>query len=869
MKLHEDIRKQLEPVLAGVARPARYLGGEHNMIKKDPEAQKIRVCLAFPDIYDIGQSYIGFYILYNILNKRPGTLCERTFSPWTDMEAVMREHDIPLWSLESFLPVSSFDVVGFTLQYELHYTTIINMLDLAGIPVRACDRETGDYPLVIGGGLCCVNPEPVAEFFDAFLLGDGEEAFPEILDVVEKCRESGMTRPETLRELTRIGGVYVPSLYTPVYTEDAVFAGMKAVDGAPLPVVSRYVKSLKPEYYPDHPLVPLCEIVHDRLAVELTRGCTRGCRFCNAGMIYRPKRERPVNEVLGQVVKGIESTGWEDISLVSLSTSDYPGLEELVGKIGDSLQGKMVSVSLASMRADNFTVKMAESVAGGRKSSLTFAIEAGTQRLRDVINKNLTENQFLETIETALKGGWNGFKLYFMVGLPTESDQDVIAIAELLNKVNSLLKRYGGKRVNVTISPFSPKPMTPFQWEAQDSVEKINEKLRLIRRNLNAKSVTLKTGDPVISMLECRIGRGGRETGRVLYDAWEKGSRLEAWSEHFNAGLWRDSFEKAGISLVDGFENLNPGSPLPWGHLSFGISESFLLAEHKRSLTSESTVDCDEKCHNCGDYTSFCAMMKKQSAQKAVKQEPGIVKKEVGESAFGRKRKTVEGRKEVLVPVDTRFRIKFGKNDAVRFTGHLDTVRLFDRAMRRAGIPLSYSQGFHPHPKISFSPPLPLGMKSTAEYADFSLSKPFPNIENVLKRELGPGFELIGIRSITEKVKALSSFISLSEYYVSCSVNGELKDTVKSIFEHESISVSRSTKKGPKAVDIRPGIIEINLNGTNTGFTMILGSTPGQSAKPSEVLGLIFDNVIPVSVIRTEQYAVINEKRVTPFEVLR
>jgi len=869
MKLHEDIREQLEPFLAGVSRPARYLGGELNMIKKDPAAQKIRVCLAFPDIYDIGQSYIGFYILYNILNKRAGTFCERAFSPWPDMETAMREQDIPLWSIESFLPVSSFDVVGFTLQYELHYTTIINMLDLAGIPVRTCDRATGDYPLIIGGGPCCVNPEPVAEFFDAFLLGDGEEAFPEILDVVEKCRESGLTRPETLQELARIGGGYVPSLYTPVYTENGAFAGMKAEDGAPLPVVSRFVESLKPEYYPDHPLVPLCEVVHDRLAVELTRGCTRGCRFCNAGMIYRPKRERPVEEVLDQVVKGIERTGWEDISLVSLSTSDYPGLEELVGKIGDSLQEKMVSVSLASMRADNFSVKMAESVAGGRKSSLTFAIEAGTQRLRDVINKNLTESQLLETLETALKGGWNGFKLYFMIGLPTESDQDIIAIAELLNKVNSLLKRYGGKRINVTVSPFSPKPMTPFQWEAQDSVEKINEKLRLIRRNLNAKSVTLKTDDPVISMLECRIGRGDRETGKVLYDAWEKGSRLDGWSEHFNAGLWRASFEKAGISLEDGSEKLKPGSPLPWGHLSYGISESFLLAEHKKSLTGESTGDCDEKCHNCGDYVSFCAMMKKQAALKEVEQESGIVKQDAGESAFGRKRKAVPGRKGVLVPVDTRFRIKFGKNDAMRFTGHLDTVRLFDRAMRRGGIPLSFSQGFHPHPKISFSPPLPLGMKSTAEYADFSLSKPFPDIENVLRRELGPGIELFGIRSVTEKVKSLNSIISLSEYYVACVVNGELKDTVKSICDRDSISVNRSTQKGPKTIDIRPGIIEINFNGTNNGFTMILGSIPGQSAKPSEVLGLIFDDVMPVCVIRTEQYAVINEKRVTPFEVLR
>lgn len=867
MEYQSAIRSQVEQVLLRVVKPARYVGGELNMIKKDPGQQNIKVCLAFPDIYDIGQSYIGFYILYNILNKRRATLCERTFAPWTDMEELMRGENIPLWSLESFLPVSSFDVVGFTLQYELHYTTVLNMLDLAGIPLKAAERGKTD-PLVFGGGPCCINPEPVAEFFDAFLLGDGEEAFPEMLDVIERSRASGHSRRQTLNDLTTVGGVYVPSRYKPRFGKDGSFAGMKSTDGGQLPVTARFVERLKPDYYPDRPLVPLCEIVHDRLAVELMRGCTRGCRFCSAGMSYRPKRERPVQEVVDQVVTNIGNTGWEDVSLVSLSTSDYSGLEELVAKIGDALGDRMVTVSLSSLRADNFSIAMADAVAGGKKSSLTFAPEAGTQRLRNVINKNLTEEQLFETLKNALGGGWNGFKLYFMMGLPTETEEDIIAIADLLNRIHALLRHYKGQRVNVTLSSFSPKPLTPFQWEPQNSVEELARKIRLVKRHLRARLINLKTDDPLVSMLECRLSRGGRELSAVILDAWKQGARLDGWSEQFRADIWTVAFGKAGIALENGGGWIEPGSQLPWSHLSFGISESFLLAERGKAIRGENTPDCGDKCQGCGPYAPFCAEAKKATVPVPVRMEaPGATQER--ERQFGRKKRVIITRSTTPYLSDLRFRIKFAKRSTVRFTSHLDLVRLFDRTMRRAGIPVAYSQGFHPHPKISFGPPLPVGMKSLAEYADFTLRKSFPAVEAALRKELADGFDLIVIRSIPEKVESLSSIITQAEYYVPAQIDDTLLERVKGILDRIDIPVERTTKKGQKIVDIRPGILDISTAPDDSGLMLLLSFGVDKTVKPSEVLELLFDNAIPDGVTRTEQYADINGTRVTPLDILR
>ncbi len=747
MNHHNTLKEKVLKILPHVIKPARYAGGEFNMIRKDPHKQKIKVCLAFPDIYDIGQSYIGFHILYHILNNRPGTLCERAFAPWPDMENIMRTQDIPLWSLESFLPLSSFDVIGFTLQYELHYTTVLNMLDLAGIPVMANERGKGD-PLVIGGGTCCTNPEPMTDFFDAFLLGDGEEAFPEMLDVIEHCRQSEALREDTLFELARIEGVYVPSFYRRRFSDDGTFEGVEPqYEEAPIPVHSRIVEILKSEHYPDRPLVPLCEVVHDRLAIEIMRGCSHGCRFCGAGMSYRPVRMRPVDDVVNQIVKGIHNTGWEEVGLVSLSTTDYTGLEEVVKQIGSRLRGKAVSISLSSLRSDNFSLKMAEVTGGGRKTSLTFSIEAGTQRLRNVINKNLSEQQFMETLENALEHGWKAIKLYFMIGLPTETDKDVDAIADLLNRLGTLLKKHRGRRINVTVSPFSPKPMTPFQWENQDSVAMLTEKMNRIRKNIRSRFIHIKQSNPLLSTLECRLSRGDRGMSALIYDAWKQGSRLDGWSEHFNPDIWLGVFHKAGINLEEGGGAKVPGSPLPWSHIHFGVDESYLLAERNHAFNGVATPDCRETCKICGPYVPFCRELKKAHSEKSLQISREALSN-IPNGIFGRKRKSVTGGPKAIF-AGSRLRIKYAKKSENRFTSHLDLVRIFDRTLRRAGIPVAYSQGFHPHPKISFGHPLPLGLKSIAEYADFTLSQPFPEIENTLSKELPGGVEHIGSKFVS------------------------------------------------------------------------------------------------------------------------
>ncbi len=868
MIFQEDIKNKVERFLAGVAKPARYVGGELHVVRKDPEAQRLKVCLAFPDVYDIGQSYLGFHILYHILNKRAGTLCERTFAPWPDMERVMREERIPLWSVESFLPLSTFDVVGFTLQYELHYTTVLNMLDLAGIPFRSEERNES-HPIILGGGTSCINPEPVAEFFDAILLGDGEEAFPEILDVVERCRRSGVPKEELLRGLAAIEGVYVPSFYRPEYGPDGSFAGMRVLHDAPLPVQSRVTGELKPEFYPDRPLVPLTEVVHDRLAVEIMRGCTRGCRFCAAGTTYRPRRVRPVEDVVNQVVSGIRSSGWEEVSLVSLSTTDYPGIEEAVSRIGTRLSGKAVSISLSSLRADNFSLRIAENVAGGRKTGLTFAVEAGSQRLRDVINKNLTEEQLLDTVRAALEGGWPGFKLYFMIGLPTETDEDILAISGLLNRIGGIVRSFGGRNVNVTVSTFSPKPQTPFQWEPQNSVAEISRKLRLIRDGLRTRAVTLKDTDPFVSMLEARLGRGGRETAAVVLDAWKMGSRLDGWSEHFGADIWREAFGRAGVVLENGGNEMAQGAPLPWRHLHFGVDESFLVSQREAAFRGETTPDCSISCQACGPYAAFCAASRKASPFPEPLTAPAQTRSQP-DGMYGRKRKAVPtGKAAVPVITGTRFRVKYSKTGPARFIGHLDLVRIFDRTMRRAGIPVAYSQGFHPHPKISFGPPLSLGMRSTAEYVDFSLSTLCPDVGLMLARNLPEGMEMLSIRPISDKADSLSKVITQAEYRVKCDMGDAIQKKITALLERDSILLERMSKSGPKKVDIRPGIIDITPVPEGDGFVMLLGLELGKAARPSEVTDILFKTGEPFEITRTEQYAELLGKRVLPLEIVR
>jgi len=862
-----SLKDTILPVLHRVIRPARYIGGELNMARKSPGDARVSVCLAFPDIYDIGQSYIGFHILYHILNSDPGVLCERTFAPWPDMEAVMRERRIPLWTLENFLPVSSFDVVGFTLQYELHYTTVLNMLDLAGIPLRAADRGDGD-PLVIGGGTCCVNPEPVADYFDAFCLGDGEEAFPEMIGIIERSGNEGDRRDATLKKLSAVEGVYVPSLYRP-RTADGSFAGMEPVaDWVPFPVRSRIVERLRPEFYPDRPLVPLTEVVHDRLAIEIMRGCTRGCRFCGAGMSYRPKRSRPVGDVVDQAVKGIASTGWDEISLVSLSTTDYPGIGDAVRLIGDKLGDRAVSISLSSLRADNFSLDMAEATTGGRKTGLTFAVEAGSQRLRDVINKNLTEEQLYETVEAALERGFGSIKLYFMIGLPTETDKDVTAIAGILNRIGRLVKKYGSRRINVTVNPFCPKPVTPFQWEPQESAESLRRKLGLVRSSLRSRAVHVREANPILSLLEGRLSRGGRELAAVIHEAWRQGSRLDGWSEHFDPDIWRRVFRSAGVEIEDGGGEFDTASPLPWDHLFFGVEKSYLLTERENARRGIATSDCSENCHACGPYASFCAAVRKAMPVDTGQDAAGPLKRSASDSRYGRKRKSAGTVEPPSILAGRKLRLKYGKNGPTRFTSHLDMVRVFDRTFRRAEIPIAFSKGFHPHPKLSFGFPLPLGFTSRAEYVDITLESPCHDIERALRAGFPEGIEPVAIRPIPDKAESLASVVTHVEYAVRPVTTGTPGGKIDEIMGCGSITVRRSTKKGEKTIDIRPGIVSIEPAADGSGFAMLLSLNESSSPKPREVLDLLFDDGQPVEVTRVEQYAERNGRRIPLMELV-
>ena len=510
-------------VLPFVSKPGRYIGNELNIIRKEIQATDISVALAFPDIYEIGMSFIGFEILYHVLNKHDGVRAERVYLPWTDMQGMMQKEKLPLYSLETFTPLKEFDILGFTLQYELTYTNVLQMLHLSDIPVFAADRSDND-PIILGGGPCTGNPEPMSDFFDVYLIGDGEQAFVDICQLIGEMKKSKSARFEIMNALTGISGVYVPGLYNAGYDETGRFVSiLSRTANAALPVVTRIESELKEENYPTRPIVPILEVTHDRLALEVMRGCTEGCRYCSAGMIYRPVREREPQAIVRQSIGGIDNSGFDEVSFLSLSISDYSKLNELMVSEKESLEGKYVNVSLPSMRLDSFSEEIARFVSSVRKSGFTFAPEAGSERLRKTINKNISDSEIFEAVETALRNGWKLLKFYFMIGLPTEKEEDIHAIADLIEKVSEVSKTYGRIRFNISISPFSPKPHTPFQWEEQNTRETLYNKVKILRTRLHhLKHVNLNWRDPEISALECVLGRADRRMGKAIFIAWHR-----------------------------------------------------------------------------------------------------------------------------------------------------------------------------------------------------------------------------------------------------------------------------------------------------------------------------------------------------------
>ncbi len=597
---------RLNDILPRVERPARYTGGEYNSIVKDPASVAVRFAFAFPDVYEIGMSNLGMRILYHVLNGREDTACERMFAPWADMEAELRRDGIPLYALESGDPVRAFDIVGFTLQYEMSYTNILNMLDLAQIPLLAADRGEGEA-FVIAGGPCAFNPEPLWAFIDCFCVGDGEEAIGDIVDVVRRGKEQGWSRAQTLRALAGVPGMYVPSLYREKRGEDGGFLGLEPTEpGVPATVEKHLLADLDSAPMPERPIVPYLDITHDRVTLEIFRGCTRGCRFCQAGVLYRPVRERSVQTLVRQATAQLQATGYDEVSLSSLSTGDYSRFAELVQALRQGPCSGHVSLSVPSLRLDAHAKEFMDSLEGGRRTGLTLAPEAGTQRLRDIINKNVTEDDLMTSVRDAFSAGWNKVKLYFMIGLPGETDEDLLGIAELARKVVAEYyklpkeQRRRGVTVSVSTSNFVPKAHTPFQWHPQDSVEELRRKQLLLKQALKIQGVDYSWHEATLSMLEGAFARGGREMAQVLHRAWQLGCRFDSWREHFKAPLWERAMGECAVTQEHARRALPRDAALPWEHIQSGVDKAFLLCEYDRAMGGALTPDCRESCLGCG-----------------------------------------------------------------------------------------------------------------------------------------------------------------------------------------------------------------------------------------------------------------------------
>jgi radical SAM family uncharacterized protein len=588
-----------------VQKPARYVGGEYNAVMKDKAQVDLRFAFCFPDTYEIGMSNLGYRILYGVLNEMPGVWCERAFAPWTDMEAELRAAGLPLCALESGDPVGEFDVIGFSVGYEMAYTAMLNMLDLAGLPLRSEDR-TALTPLVIAGGTAMYNAEPVADFIDMALIGEGEELLPEVVELCRRAKAEGWDKPRLLRAAAQIQGVYVPSLYDVDYKEDGTVRAITARDGAPEKVVKRVVHHMDRAYYPAKTIVPSTEIVHDRVTLEVFRGCIRGCRFCQAGYVYRPVRCRSREQLARYGQEAIADSGYQEMTLSSLSTSDYPELVGLCDDLEEMCREKHVNLSLPSLRADNFSMELMGRLQRGRKAGLTFAPEAGTQRLRDAINKNLTEEDLTESLKTAFSGGWSAVKLYFMLGLPTETDEDVLGIAEMASRAVHTWREHAsnknrGLRITVSTSWFVPKPFTAFQWEAQISRSEYERRVRLLREAITAKAVTYNWHDGDTSFLEAVLARGDRRLGRVLERACRKGARLDAWSDCFDLNRWLEAFAECGLDpAFYANRERTREEILPWSMISCYVSDDYLWRQRQLAYQSVTTPDCRTQCSGCG-----------------------------------------------------------------------------------------------------------------------------------------------------------------------------------------------------------------------------------------------------------------------------
>jgi len=809
---------KLDKILSQVRKPGRYCGGEFNMIKKDHNKVDVKICLIYPDIYDIGMSFYGYQLLYHLVNAKKSFVAERSYSPWFDMEELMRLENLPLFSLETLTPLSEFDLLGFTLQYEMTYTNILNILDLSKIPIFSKNRGEED-PIIIAGGSGSVNPEPIRDFIDIFVIGDGEEIIIQLMEKIKKYKQQNYKRDDILRHLSSPkDGIYVPK-----YFQKNEY------------VIANKIKSLSKENYSIKPLVPIKEIVQDRLSLEVQRGCTAGCRFCQAGMIYRPIRERPYSELAKYTKDALKNTGYETVSLLSLSTTDYTGLRPYFSLTKKYFNDNNISVSLPSLRLDSFNSKIVDDINNQKKSGITFAPEAGTQRLRDVINKNITEEDLFSSVKVALENNYKTLKFYFMIGLPTETDEDIAGIVDLIKRISTMSKSYGRIRINVSISTFIPKPLTPFQWEKQLLPEETDRIIHYLKNELKNTKVKLMTNDPYESLIESVVSRGDDKLNLVIYDVWENGGKFDAWSEKFDKDLWLNALKKYDIDPLKYTSEKNINDPLPWDFIDFGIKRDFLIEEREKAFKLESTIDCRDGCYFCGVCNKDLKML--QNNKNIHNDE------EVDESKL---KLEIEEENKLKDAEEWIVRMKFAKAGLIKYITHHDLFRIFQRSINMLNLPIKYSQGFNRRPKISFGFPIPMSYAAFEEYVDMIFLRSISDIKSQFNKVLPEGLKIIFQEQIERKTPSImidtKEIIYKIKFYSDIDTD-KIKNKYFDLRKNDNLKIKRKNKKKVKEINLREFIkdLEFGENYIIIKYKVVNSKT----ARVVELLKLLFGEDIP------------------------
>lgn len=820
MTIFEQV--DLDEILPLVRKPGQYIGGELHAVDGHLQEDNLNLCLVFPDLYEIGMSHQGLQILYHILNRMNRVTAHRCYVPDLDMEGKLRDHGLPLFSLEGKVGLSAYDVLGITLPHELCYTNILTILYLAGLPFPA-SRRNETHPLVLGGGPCAFNPEPVADFFDAIVLGDGEEIIVELAELFLRAKDAGWARREVLEHMAAITGVYVPSFFSPRYEQGRLVEIRRLKPGYPS-VRKRVVATLQSPVQGYEPLVPVVKPVHDRLGIEIARGCTRGCRFCQAGMTYRPVRERSLDEVFKLAEQGIHSSGFEELALLSLSTGDYSCLGPLMTELMDRYVDAYVSISMPSMRVGTLTPEIMEEVKRVRKTGFTIAPEAGSDRLRLIINKGITEDDLMATCRDAFSLGWKLIKLYFMVGLPTETDEDIEAIVTLAKKIRSQITQGKGRQIqlNIGVATFIPKPHTPFQWEAQLSLEESRRRIDRLKQLLPRQGCKLKWHDPRQSFLEGVFARGDRRLALLVERAWSNGVRLDSWSEHYSLEQWRRAAVECDIDLEEYLRRRTMDEVLPWDHLHTGLERAYLEAEYKRALNYTYTPDC--RVHGC----QGCGLCDFKTIQPVVNSQ---------ENRDRQKTKRAQTKTNSSQQQGYTCRVQYTRCGDSRFYGHLELLQLIFRVLRRAEVPVLFSNGFNPSPRVAFSQALPVGVESLAEYFDVVLTRPPTSLQDFkirLNNQLPTDIRVTGILFPVGK-PAQSTLVSYEMRGPSFSTR-ELATRIADFFAQESFLVERLRKNRRKTLDLRPLVQRLEIKGTDVVLLDLLSHQGQPATNPREIL---------------------------------